>query len=743
MIARNNNSFMSYIITMLLILLGTISLIASPGTTSETSELILKGETKNYSYTKESGDTFWYKIEVTEDGEAVFTINTEETLKMNSIKLYTKDNQDKLTQRSYKHLGDKVSKDEVLIISDLAKGTYYIELTRWSGYGGYSLKYGLLTHLAGSPIRCNVNGSKSIRRGVPTCYTVSLENISNQRTDAFVTTIAFTTDIIFSKAVIPSNNGDIVLKPEDVGKAKDSVQSFFVPYLDPFETYTFKVYVEGVANSNGKIKDQCETQLKETDELQFIGTALIVGVVVTVASDKIKDYVCDKVNEKVDLDANEAKLYANALNLTVEELGMTKQKDGIGVYATKSLIKKGAEKALSLNPVTAVAYKIGDALETVSYVGSSFRRRLYYWFYKETGLIKEDKSQKNIAVADGKFAADKVVASWDPNEKLGFVGYGDNNYIYNAKRLHYIINFENKKEATAPAYRIYIEDALSEVFDVSTVKFESTSHQGDNYYWKTNIIDNKLIWEIEGIELPPNMTPPEGEGYVSFSVELKPEHRVTGTRVENKATIVFDKNPAIVTNTWVNVIDQIEPTTSMQSFKYIKGEDSVTVYCNSNDNEKGSGVRHQLFYVSTDEGQNYSFVGENLNHIKYPIEQNKNINYRFYALGVDNVGNTEQIIPQYIVFNPLVNSVDSPIEFASVSVFPNPSKDIFYIQVLDDYQFDYFNVLSMDGNLLFTQNKFFSNNKDIKIDLTNYPSGVYLVNLIGNNTNNFIKLVKE
>ena len=127
----------------------------------------------------------------------------------------------------------------------------------------------------------------------------------------------------------------------------------------------------------------------------------------------------------------------------------------------------------------------------------------------------------------------------------GPVGYGDKHYIAETTTMDYRILFENKKEATAPAYRIRISDELDEnVFDVNSVRFGTTSHDGKEYSWKMNREGNKLTWDIEGIELPPNVNAPEGEGYVTFTVDLK-AGLPNGTKIRNKASIIFDYNETI------------------------------------------------------------------------------------------------------------------------------------------------------------------------------------------------------
>lgn len=51
--------------------------------------------------------------------------------------------------------------------------------------------------------------------------------------------------------------------------------------------------------------------------------------------------------------------------------------------------------------------------------------------------------------------------------------------------------------------------------------------------------------------LPPDTTPPEGDGAVVFSV-MPRKHFVTNAKVTNYATVVFDSNAPIKTPTWIN-----------------------------------------------------------------------------------------------------------------------------------------------------------------------------------------------
>ena len=66
--------------------------------------------------------------------------------------------------------------------------------------------------------------------------------------------------------------------------------------------------------------------------------------------------------------------------------------------------------------------------------------------------------------------------------------------------------------------------------------------------------------------LPPNLQPPEGQGMVWFKCTTKPG-LPTGTEIHNRTSIVFDENPAIATQDWVNTIDSTRPTSRVQQLE--------------------------------------------------------------------------------------------------------------------------------------------------------------------------------
>jgi hypothetical protein len=137
-----------------------------------------------------------------------------------------------------------------------------------------------------------------------------------------------------------------------------------------------------------------------------------------------------------------------------------------------------------------------------------------------------------------------VVNSWDPNDKMEthgdkipFSSFNQNDYLF------YTIHFQNM--GTANAIDVRIEDDLSPLIDHESIRMVSSSH---NYIMTRE--GNHVEWKFENIQLVPEIVNPDAsKGYVTFRVKLNPGFQV-GTIVPNTASIYFDSNPAIVTNTW-------------------------------------------------------------------------------------------------------------------------------------------------------------------------------------------------
>ena len=91
--------------------------------------------------------------------------------------------------------------------------------------------------------------------------------------------------------------------------------------------------------------------------------------------------------------------------------------------------------------------------------------------------------------------------------------------------------------------------------------------------------------------LPPNVDSPEGQGFVSFGIELN-ESVQSGDIIENNSTIIFDTNEPIHTNTWLNHIDREAPSSQMVAFSATLETGDIPLNWSGLDNH--SGIRNYI-----------------------------------------------------------------------------------------------------------------------------------------------------
>ena len=261
------------------------------------------------------------------------------------------------------------------------------------------------------------------------------------------------------------------------------------------------------------------------------------------------------------------------------------------------------------------------------------------------------------------------VCSWDPNDKVGPGGVGEMGHVASVGKMDFRINFENLAEATAPAYRVVIVDTLDDVFDLATLEFGETSHDG----FEITRDGNVLRWEIEGIELPPNVNPPEGEGWVDFTVYAQSD-LPSGTVLSNRAIITFDINDPIVTNNHVNTLDLYPPRTSLQPIPETSEQREIVLRWDADDGVDGSGVQLTSVYVSVDNGPFNLFDATSADSMVFVGQPDKQ--YQFYATSIDNVGNAEEtprdIISTTFRYAVSTEAIHTPLVFNLDQNHPNP-----------------------------------------------------------------------
>lgn len=141
--------------------------------------------------------------------------------------------------------------------------------------------------------------------------------------------------------------------------------------------------------------------------------------------------------------------------------------------------------------------------------------------------------------------------SCDPNDMLVQPGCGDNGEVLADEPLTYTTRFQNVGQG--PAENIVIESALDEDLDLSTLYIIQASHTVTGVQLEAG---NKLVISFENINLPGTTDEPNSHGYVMYSINQDPG-LPDGTTITNTASVFFDFNSPVVTNTALSTVKDI------------------------------------------------------------------------------------------------------------------------------------------------------------------------------------------
>lgn len=142
-----------------------------------------------------------------------------------------------------------------------------------------------------------------------------------------------------------------------------------------------------------------------------------------------------------------------------------------------------------------------------------------------------------------------VICSYDPNDKGVDKGCGADGFVNQEETLTYTVHFQNL--GNAPATDVVIRDVLDQNLDETTLEVIDTGHTLTNLTFGPNRI---LEFSFFGIDLPPAIqNDAASRGYIVVRHKARPA-LPEGTKITNKASIYFDLNPPVVTNTVVNTV---------------------------------------------------------------------------------------------------------------------------------------------------------------------------------------------
>ncbi|MBV6405820.1 MAG: T9SS type A sorting domain-containing protein [Flavobacteriales bacterium] len=309
-------------------------------------------------------------------------------------------------------------------------------------------------------------------------------------------------------------------------------------------------------------------------------------------------------------------------------------------------------------------------------------------------------------------AGPKVVGlgcACDPNDKYGPLGADTDNWISPREHAAYLVAFENVDSSLFAAQRVVIKDTIdAAVFELSDARLGAIGLADSLIYaggisqqcsqvfplssgynlrvdaeidtttgiaqWELFIVDpvnDSLPSDPFAGFLPPNVSSPEGQGFVVLDLALK-SGLPHGTIVSNKATIVFDNNPAITTGTWQNTIDSEAPSTHLAPISPITLDSTVWLEVDGDD--LGCGIEWYEIYTSTDTTTGFQ-LWTVTDTAFVPFQGVHGVTYHFYALAVDSVGNREvkgdttEAITQF----DLTSAIESSYSAGVMRLVPNPA----------------------------------------------------------------------
>ncbi len=324
--------------------------------------------------------------------------------------------------------------------------------------------------------------------------------------------------------------------------------------------------------------------------------------------------------------------------------------------------------------------------------------------------------------------ASELICAYDPNDKLHTPsGYGNENYTLFGDTLEYTVRFQNTGNDTA--FNVEIRDELSEFLNLSTFEVISYSH---DLVHQVDLESRVATFRFNDIYLPDSfVNEPASHGFVKYRI-LGNEGLNENSDVKNTASIYFDANPAIVTNTVNNRMVSVLPSLPIVSanpsvldfgemfLNFLSTEPEVLTITNLGDLSleiNAIEINNPAFSVGT--VQNLSVEGSKSKDVMVYFQATEVGDYQGEMTLKSNAGDLViQLTAKVVVETGL-----TALSQSKVKIYPNPSAGLFTMES-KDANIKLVNIQNSLGEIIFS-NKM--NQKAYEIDLRSRSKGLYFV----------------
>ncbi|MEI6184246.1 MAG: T9SS type A sorting domain-containing protein [Bacteroidota bacterium] len=311
---------------------------------------------------------------------------------------------------------------------------------------------------------------------------------------------------------------------------------------------------------------------------------------------------------------------------------------------------------------------------------------------------------------------ENVVSSYDPNYKDATPELSPVQVV-NGTFIDYNIHFQNTGNDTA--FNIVLADTLSPLLKSNILQVVATSHPCN-----ITLKDSIIYFEFLKINLPDsNRNNFRSNGFVHF--RLLPQNNVpAGGRINNKASIYFDYNNPVVTNTASTLIKPYGVPVVIRNYNVVAervGENKLLEVINT-------------WTVSTEINTAYytiqrSITGRDFENVGKVIAKDA----RDYSF--TDIPTTDATV---IYYRLKITDKDGKVAYSDikqifiqpqtmfVSIYPNPAKNYFTVK---GYNVSQINVVDNTGRIVMSRKGLNTNAVENKVNI-NVADGIYILQAI-------------